>query len=172
MGQRTGGAGQERDRHQEQHQQGGRDRHPERNQERDYGQAFVDELEQRSAYRQEILDDVIAPPTDPVREAKQRDFGDPADVPIPAEVLLDGGPTRSGGGLTTTGGTAGPASTRRVTGPGRDKESRGRDKESRGRKAGGKKGRGKVAPTTTGDATSGGMGTPAGGSTSDATTRE
>lgn len=67
-------------------------------------------------------------------------------------MLRDGGPTRSGGGLTTTGGAAGPASVRRV----------------KDRNRGGQK----VAPTTTGDATSGGMGTPAGGSTSDATTRE
>ncbi|WFE26352.1 hypothetical protein O7623_23900 [Solwaraspora sp. WMMD791] len=145
MGRRSDNAGQDRD------------------YERDHGQAFVDELEQRSAYRQEILDDVVAPPTDPVREVKQRDLDDPADVPIPAEVLRDGGPTRSGGGLTTTGGTAGPASTRRAAGPGRGKDP-GRGKKGRGR--------GKVAPTTTGDATSGGMGTPAGGSTSDATTRE
>ncbi|MDG4773330.1 hypothetical protein [Solwaraspora sp. WMMD792] len=131
--------------------------------ERDRGQAFVDDLEQRSAYRQEILDDVVAPPNDPVREVKERDLDDPADVPIPAETLRDGGPTRSGGGLTTTGGTAGPASTRRATGPGRGKDP-GRGKKGRGRD--------KVAPTTTGDATSGGMGTPAGGTTSDATTRE
>lgn len=96
----------------------------------DEGQAFVDDLEQRSAYRQEVLDDVRTPP----------------------DALRDGGPTRSGGGLTTTGGTAGPASVRRV----------------KDRNRGGQK----VAPTTTGDATSGGMGTPAGGSTSDATTRE
>ncbi|ROO51605.1 hypothetical protein EDC02_6488 [Micromonospora sp. Llam0] len=131
----------------------------------DEGQAFVDDLEQRSAYRQEILDDVVAPPTDPVREVKERDLDDPADVPIPAETLRDGGPTRSGGGLTTTGGTAGPASTRRVNDSNRDTgPGRGRSR--------GKRGRGKVAPTTTGDATSGGMGTPAGGTTSDATTRE
>jgi hypothetical protein len=67
------------------------------------------------------------------------------------EILRDGGPTRGHGAVTTTGGTAGPASVRRRTnrdiGDGR-----------------------KVAPTTTGDATSGGMGTPAGGATSDGTT--
>ncbi|BCB90199.1 hypothetical protein [Phytohabitans suffuscus] len=63
------------------------------------------------------------------------------------EVRRDGGPTRGHGAVTTTGGTAGPASVRRRT---------NRDI-----------GRGKVAPTTTGDATSGGMSTPASGTTSD-----
>ncbi|MGN9909166.1 hypothetical protein ACTMTJ_16605 [Phytohabitans sp. LJ34] len=65
------------------------------------------------------------------------------------EILRDGGPTRGHGAVTTTGGTAGPASVRRRT---------NRDT-----------GDGKVAPTTTGDATSGGMSTPAGGTTSDGT---
>ena len=63
------------------------------------------------------------------------------------EILRDGGPTRGHGAVTTTGGTAGPASVRRRT---------NRDT-----------GDGKVAPTTTGDATSGGMSTPVGGATSD-----
>ncbi|BCB77649.1 hypothetical protein GCM10022251_63660 [Phytohabitans flavus] len=66
------------------------------------------------------------------------------------EILRDGGPTRGHGAVTTTGGTAGPASVRRR--PNRST----RDK--------------KVAPTTTGDATSGGMSTPASGATSDGTT--
>lgn len=66
------------------------------------------------------------------------------------EALRDGGPTRGHGAVTTTGGTAGPASVRRR--PNRNKRD------------------GKVAPTTTGDATSGGMSTPAGGTTSDGTT--
>lgn len=66
------------------------------------------------------------------------------------EIRRDGGPTRGPGAVTTTGGTAGPASVRRRT---------NRDT-----------GDGKVAPTTTGDATSGGMDTPAGGATSDGTT--
>ncbi|WP_428983155.1 hypothetical protein [Phytohabitans maris] len=61
----------------------------------------------------------------------------------------DGGPTHGQGAVTTTGGTAGPASIRRRT---------NRDT-----------GDGKVAPTTTGDATSGGMSTPASGTTSDGT---
>jgi hypothetical protein len=59
--------------------------------------------------------------------------------------LRDGGPTNAPGVRTTTGGTAGPASIRRPVPEG-------------------------AAPTTTGDATSGGMGTPVGGGTSDATT--
>jgi hypothetical protein len=60
----------------------------------------------------------------------------------------DGGPTRTRGMVTTTGGSAGRASVRRSQPP-------------RG---------GKVAPTTTGDATSGGMRGGMGGATSDATT--
>lgn len=74
---------------------------------------------------------------------------DPAHVDIDPETRRNGGPTRSGGAVTTTGGTAGPASVRR---PRNDVSGE------------------KVAPTTTGDATSGGMDTPAGGSTSDNTT--
>ncbi|MFV2019559.1 hypothetical protein [Micromonospora sp. LOL_023] len=53
----------------------------------DEGQAFADDLEQGTMYRQEVLDDVIAPPN---------------NVQTPPEVLRDGGPTRSGGGLSTT----------------------------------------------------------------------
>jgi hypothetical protein len=94
-----------------------------------------------------VLDE-ITDPTDDVAEAKRRDWGDVADVPVDPDVLRDGGPTTTPGMMTTTGGKAGPASVRRGTAhpPG------------------------KVAPTTTGDATSGGMGTGAGGSTSDNTT--
>ncbi|HEX6498659.1 MAG TPA: hypothetical protein VF054_06455 [Micromonosporaceae bacterium] len=98
-------------------------------------------------YGPDVLDEVTVPPTDEVREAKEHDVGDPADVQVDAEELRNGGPTRSGGAVTTTGGTAGPASVRRAPRTGEN-----------------------VAPTTTGDATSGGMSTPAGGSTSDATT--
>lgn len=98
-------------------------------------------------YGDDVLDEVTVPPTDPVRVAKENDIGDPADVQVDAEELRNGGPTRSGGAVTTTGGTAGPASVPRRPRTGED-----------------------VAPTTTGDATSGGMSTPAGGSTSDATT--
>jgi len=60
--------------------------------------------------------------------------------------LRDGGPTRTPGAMTTTGGTAGPASTGRRFTPG-------------------------AAPTTTGDAGSGGTDAPIGGGYSDATTR-
>jgi hypothetical protein len=93
------------------------------------------------------LDEVTLPPTDDRREAKDRDIQDPADVPVDPDVLRDGGPTRNRGVVTTTGGTAGPASVRRL---------------------GNARGNRKVAPTTTGDATTGGMSTPTGGSTSDA----
>ncbi len=94
------------------------------------------------------MSEISEPPTDPVREAKQGDFEDVADVDIDPEVLRQGGPTSTPGAVTTTGGRAGPAM----------------------RHATGQRGEGKVAPTTTGDATSGGMRTPSGGSTSDATT--
>lgn len=94
------------------------------------------------------MSEITEPPTDPVREAKQRDLDDPADVDVDPEVLRQGGPTSTPGVITTTGGRAGPAM----------------------RHATGQHGAGKVAPTTTGDATSGGMRTPAGGTTSDATT--
>ncbi|MFJ6196951.1 hypothetical protein [Micromonospora sp. NPDC092111] len=94
------------------------------------------------------LDEVTVPRTDVTRAIQEDDPGDPADVPIDPEVLRDGGPTRGQGALTTTGGTAGPASVRRVA----------RQPERHP---------GKVAPTTTGDATTGGLSTPAGGATSD-----
>lgn len=94
------------------------------------------------------MSEITEPPTDPVREAKQRDLDDPADVDIDPEVLRQGGPTRTPGAVTTTGGRAGPAM----------------------RHATGQRAEGKVAPTTTGDATSGGTGTPTGGTTSDAST--
>ncbi|KXK58409.1 hypothetical protein AWW66_29955 [Micromonospora rosaria] len=94
------------------------------------------------------LDEVTTPRTDVSRVAQEEDPGDPADVPIDPEVLRDGGPTRGQGAVTTTGGTAGPASVRRVA----------RQPERHP---------GTVAPTTTGDATTGGLSTPAGGPTSD-----
>ncbi|MER7165883.1 hypothetical protein ABT336_07345 [Micromonospora sp. NPDC000207] len=94
------------------------------------------------------LDEVTVPQTDVERVIQDVDPGDPADVPIDPEVLRDGGPTRGQGAVTTTGGTAGPASVRRVA----------RQPEQHP---------GRVAPTTTGDATTGGMSTPAGGPTSD-----
>ncbi|MEH0971132.1 hypothetical protein V6U77_08345 [Micromonospora sp. CPCC 205546] len=99
-------------------------------------------------YGEGALDEVTVPRTDVQRVIQDEDPDDPAHVPIDPEVLRDGGPTRGQGAVTTTGGTAGPASARRVA----------RQPEQH---------RGKVAPTTTGDATTGGMSTPAGGSTSD-----
>ncbi|MEU4383246.1 hypothetical protein [Micromonospora echinofusca] len=99
-------------------------------------------------YGEGALDEVTVPPTDVQRVIQDEDPDDPAHVPVDPEVLRDGGPTRGQGAVTTTGGTAGPASVRRLA----------RQPERH---------RGKVAPTTTGDATTGGMSTPAGGSTSD-----
>jgi len=95
---------------------------------------------------------VTLPQTDERRVLQRSDLDDPADVPIDPDVLRDGGPTRGQGAVTTTGGTAGPASVRRV--PRLPEKHRGR-----------------VAPTTTGDATSGGFGTPARGATSDQTSQ-
>jgi hypothetical protein len=105
------------------------------------------------AYGEGALDEVTAPPTDPVREAKDRDPQDPADRELELEELRNGGPTRTPGMRTTTGGTAGPAS----VAPTLREHQQPRDG-------------GLVAPTTTGDATSGGMSTPVRTSTSDATT--
>nr|WP_228532759.1 hypothetical protein [Micromonospora sp. ANENR4] len=107
--------------------------------------------EQRVAggvYGEGALDEVNVPQTDVERVRQELDPDDPADVPVDPTVLRDGGPTRGQGAVTTTGGTAGPASVRRV--------ARQPEKHP-----------GKVAPTTTGDAGTGGLSTPAGGSTSD-----
>ncbi|WP_435152642.1 hypothetical protein [Micromonospora aurantiaca (nom. illeg.)] len=107
--------------------------------------------EQRVAggvYGEGALDEVTVPQTDVERMRQELDPDDPADVPVDPTVLRDGGPTRGQGAVTTTGGTAGPASARRV--------ARQPEKHP-----------GKVAPTTTGDASTGGLSTPAGGSTSD-----
>ncbi|MFG3691156.1 hypothetical protein [Micromonospora sp. NPDC047740] len=100
-------------------------------------------------YGQGAVDEVTVPQTDVLRVIQEEDPDDPAHVPVDPNVLRDGGPTRGQGAVTTTGGTAGPASARRLA----------RQPERH---------RGKVAPTTTGDATTGGLSTPAGGSTSDA----
>lgn len=100
-------------------------------------------------YGEGVLDEVTVPQTDVERMIQESDPDDPAHVPVDPTVLRDGGPTRGQGAVTTTGGTAGPASVRRVA----------RQPERHP---------GKVAPTTTGDATTGGMSTPSGGSTSDA----
>ncbi|MFI7607466.1 hypothetical protein ACIBTV_20295 [Micromonospora sp. NPDC049366] len=99
-------------------------------------------------YGKGAVDEVTVPRTDVQRVIQDEDPGDPAHVRVDPTVLRDGGPVAGQGAITTTGGTAGPASVRRVA----------RQPERH---------RGKVAPTTTGDATTGGMSTPAGGSTSD-----
>ncbi|GAA3764374.1 hypothetical protein [Micromonospora maritima] len=118
----------------------------------DMRQDAARQAEQRVAggvYGEGALDEVTVPQTDVERMIQESDPDDPAHVPVDPTVLRDGGPTRGQGAVTTTGGTAGPASVRRVA----------RQPERHP---------GKVAPTTTGDATTGGMSTPAGGSTSDA----
>ncbi|TWH69159.1 hypothetical protein JD77_04166 [Micromonospora olivasterospora] len=102
----------------------------------------------RGVYGAGAIDEVTVPPTDELRVIQEEDPYDPAHQPVDQGTLRDGGPTRGQGAVTTTGGTAGPASTRRLA----------RQPERH---------RGKVAPTTTGDATTGGLSTPAGGSTSD-----
>ncbi|SCL22791.1 hypothetical protein GA0070624_2607 [Micromonospora rhizosphaerae] len=101
-------------------------------------------------YGEGALDEVTVPQTDVLRVIQDEDPDDPAHVPVDPNVLRDGGPTRGQGAVTTTGGTAGPASSGWVA----RQPERHRTK-------------GKVAPTTTGDATTGGLSTPAGGSTSD-----
>ncbi|MER7271016.1 hypothetical protein ABT344_22275 [Micromonospora carbonacea] len=99
-------------------------------------------------YGEGALEEVTVPQTDVQRVIQDEDPDDPAHVRIDPAVLRDGGPTRGQGAVTTTGGTAGPASVRRVA----------RQPERHP---------GEVAPTTTGDATTGGLSTPAGGATSD-----
>jgi hypothetical protein len=112
----------------------------------DARQRVEDELG-HGVYGPGALDEVTVPRADPVRETKDRDLHDPAHVDVDPEEWRNGGPTRTPGVMTTTGGTAGPASVNprppRNEGP-------------------------NVAPTTTGDATTGGMDTPVGGTTSDA----
>ncbi|BCJ57626.1 hypothetical protein [Micromonospora endophytica] len=120
----------------------------------DMRQEAARQAEERIAggvYGEGALDEVTVPPTDVESAIQRDDRDDPAHVPTDPTVLRDGGPTRGQGAITTTGGTAGPASARRVA----------RQPERH---------RGKVAPTTTGDATTGGMSTPAGGTTSDNST--
>ncbi|MGN9809893.1 hypothetical protein ACTMSW_11100 [Micromonospora sp. BQ11] len=102
-------------------------------------------------YGEGVLDEVTVPQTDVQRVIQDVDPDDPAHARVDPQVLRDGGPTRGQGAVTTTGGTAGPASVRRLA----------RQPERHP---------GKVAPTTTGDATTGGLSTPTGGSTSDQST--
>lgn len=99
------------------------------------------------------IDEVTLPPTDVTSELQRRDVGDPAKAAVNVDELRDGGPSEFGPAVTTTGGTAGPASSRR------------RPARPGGKGSGGK---GKIAQTTTGDASTSNRNTPAAGSTSDA----
>ncbi|MET8117854.1 hypothetical protein [Micromonospora sp. NPDC005189] len=120
----------------------------------DMRQDAAREAEDRIAggvYGKGAVEEVTLPRTDVERIIQEEDPYDPAHQPIDPTVLRDGGPVGGQGAVTTTGGTAGPASVRRVA----------RQPERH---------RGKVAPTTTGDATTGGLSTPMGGSTSDQST--
>jgi hypothetical protein len=114
----------------------------------DAQQRRIEEQLGHGEYGPGAFDEVTVPPNDERREAERRDVHDPADVGVDVDELRDGGPTVTPGMVTTTGGKAGPASVHRL--PGRPETD------------------GKVAPTTTGDATTGGMRSPARGSTSDA----
>ncbi|MEV6371963.1 hypothetical protein [Micromonospora musae] len=120
----------------------------------DMRQEAARQAEERIAggiYGKGAVDEVTVPRTDVQREIQEVDPDDPAHAHSDPTMLRDGGPVGGQGAVTTTGGTAGPASVRRVA----------RQPERH---------RGKVAPTTTGDATTGGMSTPEGGSTSDQST--
>ncbi|MFC4110402.1 hypothetical protein [Micromonospora zhanjiangensis] len=100
----------------------------------------ADEQLDPADYGPDAAEEVTLPAED-VRRERRLAEAIPADED--PDVLRDGGPTRNRGVATTTGGRrAGPASVHR--------------RPRRG-----------AAPTTTGDATTGGSGTPAGGSTSD-----
>jgi hypothetical protein len=108
-------------------------------------------IDQTGLYAPGFLDE-ITEPQDEARQARETaDRQDVADHPIDPQILRDGGPTERRGMVTTTGGNAGPASVH----PYHDRQPQGP---------------GKVANPPTGDATSGGMGTPVGGAVSDATT--
>jgi hypothetical protein len=85
------------------------------------------------------------PPSDENTGGLPADLDSTVDRRTDLDELRDGGPTRTPGVMTTTGGTAGPASVRRQVLPG-------------------------AGPTTTGDAGSGGMDAPIDGAISDATT--
>ena len=65
-------------------------------------------------YGKGALEEVTVPRTDVQSEIQRDDPLDPAHERIDPQVLRDGGPRRGQGAVTTTGGTAGPASVRRV----------------------------------------------------------
>jgi hypothetical protein len=98
------------------------------------------------AYGPELLDEPSRPRVDRGDEDSD-DLSSTLDADTDVEALRNGGPTRTPGVMTTTGGTAGPNS------------FKPRPYRPEGVK---------IAPTTTGDATTGGMETPDRSSTSDA----
>lgn len=101
-----------------------------------------------SAYGAGVLDE----PTRPRADRGDEELGELSstiEAGTDVEALRNGGPTRTPGVMTTTGGTAGPNSFR-----------------PRPNRPDGVK----IAPTTTGDATTGGMDMPDRSSTSDAST--
>ncbi|GAA0800344.1 hypothetical protein [Spirilliplanes yamanashiensis] len=102
------------------------------------------------AYGDQVLDDSTDTPEGaPQSPADVPELKSTIDADVDPEVLRNGGPTRTPGMMTTTGGNAGPNSIKRH--PNRPTDGT------------------KVANTTTGDATTGGFTSEAGG-TSDAST--
>ncbi|WP_203981116.1 hypothetical protein [Planosporangium flavigriseum] len=108
-------------------------------------------LDEYDRYGPGYLDEVTEPQDEAGQARAAAESQDVADHPIDPFIYESGGPTDTRGMVTTTGGKAGPAAAH----PYHNREP---------------KGPGKVANPTTGDATSGGMGTPVGGPYSDATT--
>ncbi len=83
----------------------------------DMRQDAAREAEDRIAggvYGKGALDEVTVPRTDVESQIQRDDPFDPAKERIDPQVLRDGGPVGGQGAVTTTGGTAGPASVRRV----------------------------------------------------------
>lgn len=97
-------------------------------------------------YSRSAVEEVTLPAGDDWGAENQHRTRTRAEEEADTAARRDGGPTRTPGMVTTTGGRAGPAGVRRLT-----------------RRPGAG-----VAPTTTGSAGSGGMESPAGGATSDA----
>ncbi len=104
------------------------------------------------AYGDDLLDGSASP--SPERRPDSLDdapeLKSTIDADVDPEVLRNGGPTRTPGMMTTTGGNAGPNSIKRH--PNRPTDGT------------------KIAPTTTGDATTGGFTSGSGGTTSDNST--